>query len=348
MSANDENRKPTNHGTFSINTAIGQNKDTSSNATETSSSQAPSLQSPRAGSQAPPSLDTIAETSGATNLTSPLSGNAAQYTLSQSITTSPTEQEATSSFGSQVISALSNAMGSLGVTQLSNPPADNDPQYAASQSASNQADLAPPGSGRQEPSMNGAHVTLPSWRGRTIEEEVSDISESSSYPSSPVDPQHPLSLNGVDETDFAPPTPVRQFDYSTVPAGLQNIRAQDALHMNQDHGDSSGQPARSSAARGHARQASVDERSDSSGESPCDVCDHPQRSEYMSTFEPKPVRACRNPPLNLNGGQFWNPLTQQSEADVQIPITEETKRMPCAYNHDHRVTVPTSTHDSFS
>ena len=373
MSGNDENQNPSNHGPHPLDTSMqnpyypdgpikvrGQSLSDSAygsipgSSTGPSDSQYPSPQSAtsqgnpqlhspqrenaRHGSMAMPSLGTVEEASEATQAPSSPSLHVLQHALSQrdtdqsDLTLPPSEQHDTTSFSSQVRSALCNAIGSLSLTQSSSPPADIDPQHASSQSDISQAALDPPVSGRQEAPLDGSHATIPS---RTSE-EASDTSEASSYPSSQVDPQHPLSQNGVDETDFAPSTPVRQFEYSTVPAGLQNIRAQDMLHMNQDHGDSSGQPAGNSAPPippRHTRQASVDERSTSSGESPCDVCDAPEGSEYMSTFVPKPVRACRHPPLNLNGGRFWNPLIQQYEADVQEATTEETNRMPRAYSH---------------
>lgn len=353
MSANDENRNPSNHGTPSINTAIGP-KDREGdpayiNATEPSSSQGSSLQSPRAGAQATPSLPTIPETFGSISPTSP------QYTLSQDgngqgdVTPSSPEQHDTTSIGAQVTSTLTSVMAALRLSRTPSPPAEDVAQHGLSPTGTDRDDAIPPVSEQHNTASYGAQITSASG---TIQ-QASDISASSSvssYPSPQDDPQHPLSQNGVDEADFAPSFPPQQFEYSTVPAGLQNIREQDTLHMIQNQGDSSGQPAGDSAPPvpprgGHNRQPSVDERSSSSGRSPCCRCDDPSRSVYMSTFDAKPIRACRDPPPNLNGGRFWNPLTQLYEPDVQRPTRLDDPPMPSAYSHHHRMIISTAVHD---
>jgi len=317
-------------------------------ATTPSNSQGSSLQSPRAGAQATPSLPTIQETVGSPSPTSP------QYTLSQSgtnqgdITPSSSEQHDTASQGTQDTSILSAVMGALRLSRTSSPPTEDVTQHELSPTGTDQDNIMPSASDRQEAPASDAQHTSPLDDIR----EASDLSDSSrsSYPSPQDDPQHALSLNGVDESDFAPSFPLRQFEYSTIPAGLHNIRQQD---MNHYQGDSSVQPAGDSAPpvpprAGHIRQQSVDERSDSSGRSPCSHCDGPPESESRSTFNPEAVRACRNPPLNLNGGRFLNPLTQRYETDILIPITTSDDPMPCAYSHHHRMRVPTSAYCNLS
>jgi hypothetical protein len=368
MSANDENRIPTTHAKSSIDTNVNPHhsdgpsnhhgQDSADHSAGTSGGSQPhSPQSatsqggsqtqnavPRTGLQVAPSLDTIPEAFAPTTPSSPAVVDYAQYAALQSGTyqrdnlpPSPSEQHATASYGSQVTSALSNAMGALGLTQLPSRSIDNNPQHASSQHDNNQADRAPPVSHGQEASFQGGQVISPF----STVEQASDISASSSlsYPSPQDDPEHALSLNGIDEADFAPPLPSRQFEYSRVPAGLQNIRQQDMLHGNQEQGDSSGQPAGDSAPplppRSHTRQSSVDERPGSSGRLSCADCGDSSLSAYMSTFVPKPIRACRNPPLTLQGGWFWNPLIQQRQADVQRLITTDHPPLPCAYSHSH-------------